>query len=62
MAALLGANNGPLADRDQDARRAVVIVIFLALALSFEMTVDVVSDDLVRAAVTGKRFFARIPV
>jgi len=44
----LRAINGPLADRHQDARRAVVIV--LASALGFDVRVDVAGDYLVRAA------------
>ena len=46
------AINGPLANRHQGARRAVIVVIFslLALALGFDMGVDVAGDDLVRAA------------
>jgi hypothetical protein len=40
---------GPLADRNQDARGAVVIIIWLA-ALGFDVSLDVVRDDLVRAA------------
>jgi hypothetical protein len=42
------AINWPLADRHQDARRAVVII--LAPALGFDVRVDVAGDDLVRAA------------
>jgi hypothetical protein len=37
---MLRVINGPLADRHQDARRAVIIVIFLALALGFDVGVD----------------------
>ena len=43
------AINGPLADRHQDARRAVVIIV-IASALSFDVRVDVAGDDLVCAA------------
>jgi hypothetical protein len=39
--------NGPLADRGQGTRRNVVV---LALALGFDVAVDVVGDDLVCAA------------
>jgi hypothetical protein len=42
------AINGPLADRHQHARRAVVIV--LAPVLGFDVSVDVAGNDLVRAA------------
>jgi hypothetical protein len=38
-----------LADRHQDARRGVNVVIFLALALGFDVSLDAVGDDPVRA-------------
>jgi hypothetical protein len=48
---MLRAINGPLADRHQGARRAIAVaVIVVPLALGFDMSVDAVGDDLVRAA------------
>src|SRR5579875_3241665 len=44
---LARAINGPLADRREASRRAVVIVS--APTLSLDMSVDAVGDDLVRA-------------
>jgi hypothetical protein len=41
--------NGPLADRRQDACRAVIIIAWLA-PLGFDVSVDVVGVDLVSAA------------
>jgi hypothetical protein len=45
---MLQAISGPLADRHPGVDRTVAV--FLALALGFEVSVEVVADDLVRAA------------